>query len=59
MVKVKLLVARTGGQNAGDIVEVSTNEAERMTEAGQCELVRVAAKPEKAVKRNKFEKAAK
>lgn len=59
--KVKLLIGRAGtfgAQNAGDVVEVSTGEAERMVEAGQAELIR-AAKPEKAVSRTKPEKASK
>lgn len=59
--KIKLLVSRAGpklAQNAGEIVDVSSDEGERMVAAGQAEIVR-AAKPEKAVKRNKPEKAAK
>lgn len=51
MVKVKLLIARTGGQNAGDVVDVTPAEAERMVEAGQAEIVRATKKAEKAVKR--------
>ena len=61
MVKVKLTVSRSGADGtfaAGDVIEVSAVEAERMADAGQCELVR-AAKPEKAVKRAKAEKAVK
>lgn len=54
--KVRLLVARTGGQNSGDEIEVSTDEAGRMIEAGQAEPVR-GAKPEKAIKRFKSEQA--
>ena len=57
MVKVKLLVSRTGGNNSGDVIEVSPQEAERMVAAGQCEVVRSLNKPEKSVKRSKFEKA--
>lgn len=60
MVKVKLLVARaTAGesQNRGDIVEVSADEASRMVEAGQAEMVRTGAEPEKAVRSSKPEKA--
>jgi len=59
--KVKLLVSRAGvegAQNRGEIVEVSTDEAGRMVEAGQAEMVR-ATSPEKAVKRTKAEKASK
>ena len=61
MVKVKLLVSRSGADgafSAGDVIEVSADEAKRMTAAGQCELVRAAA-PEKATKRSKAEKAIK
>jgi len=59
--KIKLLTARataTGAENRGDIVEVSTDEAARMIEAGQAEPVR-AATPEKAVASRKAERAAK
>ena len=56
MPKVKLLVSRTGGQDRGDVVEVTADEVQRMIDAGQCELVRDV-KPEKAVKRSKFERA--
>lgn len=59
--KVKLLVSRAGpagAQNAGDEIEVSADEAQRMVSAGQCEIIR-AKKPEKAVARRKSEKAAK
>lgn len=61
MVKVKLLVPRTGpagAQNVGDEIEVSAADADRMVDAGQCEIVR-AAKPEKAISRRKAEKAVK
>lgn len=58
MVKVKLLVARTGGQNAGDIVEVGGEESQRMVAAGQAEVLR-SSKPFKAVKASKSEKAVK
>ena len=59
--KVKLLVARATiaeSQNRGDVIDVPADEAQRMVDAGQAELVR-AAEPEKAVKRVKAEKAAK
>lgn len=59
--KVKLLTARataTGSENRGDVLDVDADEGQRMIEAGQAELVR-AAKPEKAVKRKKTEKAIK
>lgn len=52
MVKVKLLIARataTGAENRGDVVSVSTNEAERMIAAGQAVPV-TTQKREKAVK---------
>lgn len=58
MVKVKMNVARTGGVNAGDVIEVDADEAERMMAKGQCELVR-AKTPEKAVSKRKAEKASK
>ncbi len=60
--KIKLLTARataSGSQNRGDIIDVPEDEAGRMIEAGQAEVVRAAVKPEKAVKRSKTEKAAK
>ena len=41
MVKVKLLVSRSGADgafSAGDVIEVSADEAKRMAAAGQCEL---------------------
>ena len=61
MPKVKLLVSRAGPdgvENAGDEIDVGTDEAKRMVEAEQAELVRSAAKetatrkvnPEKATK---------
>ena len=59
--KVKLLVSRAGPagvQNAGDVVDVSADEARRMCEVGQAEMLR-SEKPEKAVKRAKAEKAVK
>lgn len=59
--KVKLLVARCGvdfSQSPGDIVDVSSDEAARMIEAGQAEAMRQEAK-ETATKSNKSEKAAK
>lgn len=54
--KVKLLVARatsSGAENRGDVIDVSSDEAVRMIEAGQAEPVREAAMPERAVKRGK------
>ncbi len=51
--KVKLLVSRSGplgSHNAGDVIDVDTDEAKRMIEHGQAELVRASKKPEKAVK---------
>lgn len=51
--KVKLLVPRSGNngpENIGDIIEVSAAEAEAMSAAGQCEILRSAA-PEKATAR--------
>jgi len=59
--KIKLLTARAtaaGSQNRGDVIEVTPNEAQRMVDAGQAEIVRSAA-PEKAVRRPKAEKATK
>jgi hypothetical protein len=50
MIDVKLLIARTGGQNRGDVVSVSAAEAERMIAAGQA-VPAVKEKREKAVKR--------
>lgn len=61
MIKVKMLVSRSGADGAfapGEIISVSPDEATRMVAAGQCEIVR-AARPEKAVKRGKPEKASK
>lgn len=58
--KVKLLVSRcgpAGAENRGDVIDVSPEEAERMIEAGQCELVRTAS-AERAVPKSKAEKAA-
>ena len=59
--KIKLLVSRSGSdgaQNLGDEIDVDTDEAKRMIEAGQAMPVR-GASPEKATKRSKMEKAAK
>ena len=59
--QIKLLTSRataTGAENRGDVIIVDADEGQRMIDAGQAELVR-AAKPEKAVKRHKAEKAAK
>lgn len=49
--KVKMLVGRAGtdengrpmSQNAGDVVEVGSEEAKRMLAAGQCEPVKSSA----------------
>lgn len=51
--KIKLLVSRTGpngAENTGDVIEVPSDEAKRMVDAGQAEVARSAKKPEKAVK---------
>lgn len=59
--KIKLLVARataTGSENRGDVIDAPEAEAIRMIEAGQAEPVREA-KPERAVRRPKAEKASK
>lgn len=59
--KVELLVARAGvgeSQNRGDVVDVDSDEGQRMIDAGQAKLVRSKA-PEKAIQRSKAEKAAK
>ncbi len=59
--KVKLLVSRvgpSGAQNAGDEIEVPADEARRMIDAGQAEIVR-AAEPETAVRKPRVEKARK
>lgn len=51
--KVKLLVSRAandGAQNRGDIIDVSTDEANSMIAAGQAEIVRDA-RAERAVER--------
>lgn len=59
--KIKLIISRVGAdfvQNAGDVIEVSVEEAQRIIDAGQAELVREK-KPEKAVSVRKFEKAKK
>lgn len=55
MVKVKMLVARTDAERGAEI-EVSAVEAERMVDAGQCEIVREK-RIETAVSKKKFEKA--
>lgn len=58
MVKVKLLVSRSGSDGAyspGDLVEVSADEAARMCEAGQAEILRTK-KTERATKKNKVER---
>lgn len=59
MVKVKMLVSRTDGVAPGDIIDVPAETAHRMIAAGQCEIVRGARQPEKAVLRKRSEKAAK
>jgi len=59
--KIKLLTARagaSGAQDRGDVIEVTPEEAQRMVEAGQAEMIR-SATPEKAVRRPKSEKATK
>ena len=59
--KIELLTARataTGSENRGDIIEVDSDEGQRMIEAGQAVLVR-SKKPEKAVRTPKAEKASK
>lgn len=53
-VKIKLLISRGGDgfvQNAGDEIDVGTDEAQRMIAAGQALPVRQAPPPEKAVAR--------
>ena len=57
--KIKLLVARTGGQNRNDVIDVPSDEGNRMIDAEQAVLFRSAKSPEKAVKSSKFERAAK
>ena len=61
--KIKLLVSRAsadGAQNRGDEIEVSSDEAKRMIEAGQAEPVRGNVKKQKAVaSRSGIEKASK
>lgn len=59
--KVQLLVSRCGlegAQNVGEVIAVSDAEGARMIAAGQAMPERTA-KPEKAVKRSKAEKAVK
>lgn len=59
--KIKLLISRataTGAENRNDIIDVPADEAKRMIDAGQAEVVRT--KPaEKAVKASNAEKASK
>lgn len=58
--KVKMLVSRSGADGAfapGDVIEVSSDEAKRMIEAGQAEAVRSGVTPEKAVRKAAPEKA--
>jgi hypothetical protein len=59
--KITLLVARataTGSENRGDVIDAPDAEAIRMIAAGQAEAFRSVA-PERAVKTNKAERAAK
>tara|TARA_R110000803_G_scaffold149561_1_gene214971 strand:+ start:208 stop:393 length:186 start_codon:yes stop_codon:yes gene_type:complete len=59
--KVELTISRVGFnfvQNAGDIIEVSSNEADSLIESGAAIPVR-SVKKETAVKVSKKEKAAK
>lgn len=59
--KLKLLISRAGvgfSQNVGDVIEVETEEAERLVEAGQAVSVETASKKpaenaSKKVKRKK------
>lgn len=56
--KIKMLVSRTGSDgvfNPGDLLDVPADEASRMIEAGQCEVVRQV--PETAIRKPKTEKA--
>ena len=58
--KIKLLVARAGvgfSQNRGDEIDVNADEAQRMIDAGQAELVRAA--PVERAAKSAPEKAAK
>lgn len=60
--KIKLLISRAaadGSQNAGDEIDVPSDEATRMIEAGQAVPVRSATKPETATPKRKVEKASK
>jgi len=57
--QLKLVTSRAtanGTQNAGDVIEVETDEALRMVEAGQAEIVREVI-TERAIKTAKAEKA--
>lgn len=59
MVKVILKVSRAGPAgafNAGDEIDVGADEAQRMVDAGQADLVR-AVKKEKATRKPKAERA--
>lgn len=59
--KVRLFVSRSGPEGAfapGDVIEVSDQEAIRMADAGQCEIVR-SAKAEKTTRNLRAEKAVK
>lgn len=59
--KVKLLTSRAGvnfSQNAGDVIDVSDDEAKRMIEAGQASPVAKVSEPEKAVRRGRPSKKA-
>jgi hypothetical protein len=59
--QIRLLVSRAGSdfaQNAGDVIEVDADEAGRMIDAGQAELIREEA-VERAVNAQSREKAVK
>lgn len=54
--QVRLLIPRataTGAEDRNQVVEVSDDEAVRMIEAGQAEVVRAEKAPEKAVRKGK------
>lgn len=60
--QIKLLVSRatiTGSQSRGEIIDVAQEEAERMIDAGQAELVRNAPPSENTSKASRKEKAKK
>jgi len=61
-VKVKLLIPRaaaSGSQSAGDVVDVSEAEADRLVKMGLAEVVDARPKVERAVRTPKPEKAVK